>query len=334
MVELAKPPRPPERQLGSDDMPRWMRQVARTAQITPLLKAVIQIIATHDWPGRGQGCTAAVATLAAATPCSRASFQRSVAELCKRGLVQRRPRRGQTSVLTINRKACTELKTGTRLTHEAPAAPTRLTNEAPPASPMRCPPASPMRHKSRTGESRAVKAEQLPLAPTPVLAASAAGALDVTKRSDRVAQVAKAIEPKGKRTVPKLVRLKPPATGEEDAQVRQVKSCWLETCHYEEAHPSPTRHDLTLARLRDGFTVAQLREVILKASKSPWAQGANPDKKRWDDLLHLFKTTETVEQWLAKPTAVDRKAILEETLRHPSLGVRKPGDPPRTVRRM
>jgi hypothetical protein len=61
------------------------------------------------------------------------------------------------------------------------------------------------------------------------------------------------------------------------------------------------------ARLRDGYTVDQLKLAIDGCAKSPWHRGENPEGKVYDDL-ELICRPEKVERFIQEATATPRAA--------------------------
>ena len=336
------PPRPPERKLGPDDYPHWLHQVARvdTHVIAPVPRIVLLAIGTYDWPTAGNGCTASEATLAKQLGLHRMTVCHAIQALCAMGLLEKRPGQGTsrngrpTNRLVIDRKACAAL--GSDGLSDSTVAQVHGTEGSVPADSGKveglCHSVeggsdAPDSQVSATPESQEVGALQVRTVKNEKhVSTHASGSLfpDTALVQDNpVGKIVRATQ-----RVPKY----PDATDEEDAAAERLRTYWLETCHRNEVHPSPRRYNLTIDRLRDGFTFEQLREVLFKASTDPWAQGANPSHSRTDDPLILFKSSETVEKWLAQPTAVSHAEIVREATRHPSLGVRRPGDPPRNLR--
>ena len=118
-------------------------------------------------------------------------------------------------------------------------------------------------------------------------------------------------------------------TSEEESILDQAHTYWLERCGYE-ARPGPKRYRLILGLVRNGFTLARLKAIIDRASKDPWAQGANNAKKRFDDPVFLFRDVPTAEGWEAKPTMESRKDSVRETRLSPTLAPHKPGEKVKT----
>jgi len=92
------------------------------------------------------------------------------------------------------------------------------------------------------------------------------------------------------------------ATEAERAQVVECFTCWTEE------HKKPNakllvdsaRWRATLERLRDGYTVEQIKLAIRGLKKSDWHMGRDPktDGKRYDDLFNVCKSPEVIERFM------------------------------------
>ena len=74
---------------------------------------------------------------------------------------------------------------------------------------------------------------------------------------------------------------------------------------------TPARKTKILSRLRDGFTVDQLKQVIDTVSKDPFYCGENDRGKEYVDFKTIFKTKDKVEEFLftkKKPTSIPLKS--------------------------
>ena len=88
----------------------------------------------------------------------------------------------------------------------------------------------------------------------------------------------------------------------------EVFAYWQAVMDHATAKLTPGRERCIKARLKDGYTVDQLKQAIDGCRASPFHQGGGPDGKVFDDLTLICRNGEKVEQFvglLAKaPTAV------------------------------
>lgn len=55
-----------------------------------------------------------------------------------------------------------------------------------------------------------------------------------------------------------------------------------------------------VARLNDGFTVEDLKRIILVVSTDPWWRGSNQRNKAYDDVVNIFRNATRAEEFLNK----------------------------------
>jgi hypothetical protein len=81
-------------------------------------------------------------------------------------------------------------------------------------------------------------------------------------------------------------------------QVREIFEYWQLECKHHGAKPSPDRVRKVRARLREGYTVHQIKEAIDGA-----ARGATVDEngKVWDDLELICRSGSKLESFIGRP---------------------------------
>lgn len=91
--------------------------------------------------------------------------------------------------------------------------------------------------------------------------------------------------------------LPPTGVGESDL-VRQVFQRWQEVMGHADAKLLPKRRRCIQARLREGYTVAQLCEAIAGCKASPFHMGKNDENRVHDDLTLICRNGENVERFM------------------------------------
>ncbi len=93
---------------------------------------------------------------------------------------------------------------------------------------------------------------------------------------------------------------------------------------------TPKRIRTTGARLRQGYAESALEQAIRGFAASPWHQGENPQRKRYDDLAWIFKDGDTVERGIGyyndlvqAPELERKKEEAEERAEHEFLRKRE-----------
>jgi hypothetical protein len=92
---------------------------------------------------------------------------------------------------------------------------------------------------------------------------------------------------------------------------------WRERTGHTRAKASRGRIAKVTARLRDGFTEAQLRLAIDGCTASEFHSGANDGGRAYDELTLIMRSTEKVEQFIelaggdAMPEEDERAALRE-----------------------
>lgn len=72
-----------------------------------------------------------------------------------------------------------------------------------------------------------------------------------------------------------------------------------------------TRAGILRARMREGFTVAQLQAVATWVSGNAFLRGSNPRNRVYDDYKHMYRSAERVEEYLQnalRPTLMPSQA--------------------------
>lgn len=89
-----------------------------------------------------------------------------------------------------------------------------------------------------------------------------------------------------------------PTKADEHAQAfDQVFSYWAKRMGHPQAKPGPRRNKV-LARLREGYSVAQLKRAIAGCAASPHHMGKNDRKQRYDDLTLICRDGAKVEWFI------------------------------------
>lgn len=83
-----------------------------------------------------------------------------------------------------------------------------------------------------------------------------------------------------------------------DAEILEIFTYWQKTLGYRSKLDEARRSKIA-ARLADGFTVAQLKDVVDRTKKDPWRQGDNPRRKRYDGIDLIFRNAAKVEEYLS-----------------------------------
>ncbi len=80
--------------------------------------------------------------------------------------------------------------------------------------------------------------------------------------------------------------------------VQQVFEHWQQVTGKHKAKLTNDRKQKVQARLREGFSVDELKEAVDGLAKSAWHQGDNPQGKRYDDLALVCRQGSKVEQFI------------------------------------
>lgn len=86
-----------------------------------------------------------------------------------------------------------------------------------------------------------------------------------------------------------------------------VFEAWRVKLGHPQAKPNPSRLAKIRARIREGFTAAQLIQAIENSKNDPFLMGDNPNGKKYDDLESLLRDGSKVERLIAL-TAPSRPA--------------------------
>lgn len=85
---------------------------------------------------------------------------------------------------------------------------------------------------------------------------------------------------------------------EEKKQVQDVFEFWQQTMGKEKARMTPKRRDKIRMRLRENFSVDDLKDAIRGCFESEWHMGDNPGQKMFNDLELIFRHPEKVEKFM------------------------------------
>jgi hypothetical protein len=73
---------------------------------------------------------------------------------------------------------------------------------------------------------------------------------------------------------------------------------WRETLQHPRAILDRKRLRVVSDRLKEGFTLDQLKAAITGCARSPWHQGGNPDGKFYDGIALICRDAEHVEMFI------------------------------------
>lgn len=99
--------------------------------------------------------------------------------------------------------------------------------------------------------------------------------------------------------VPVLSSPAAPAAEAENPDALRIFEHWKRRMSKPLAKFTTGRRRIILARLKEGYTVAQLLGAVDACSASRWHMGENDSKTAYNDLTLVFRTGEKVEQFLA-----------------------------------
>lgn len=85
---------------------------------------------------------------------------------------------------------------------------------------------------------------------------------------------------------------------EADPRVQEVYAWWREKMALPAAKLTPGRARAVAARLRDGYSVDDLRLAVSACASSPWHMGENDRKTAYNDLAFVCRNGEKVEAFL------------------------------------
>lgn len=88
-----------------------------------------------------------------------------------------------------------------------------------------------------------------------------------------------------------------PSRSGETAAVAELFDYWRERCRHPQAKLTSDRRSKTTARLREGYSVEQMRAAIDGAATGAYV---NEDGHRFDDLELIFRSGSKVEQFIAR----------------------------------
>jgi hypothetical protein len=101
-------------------------------------------------------------------------------------------------------------------------------------------------------------------------------------------------KPRGKKKTSK------PATAEERESIQALFAYWADYHGKKNTRlvEDTDRWRVTLSRLRDGYTLEEIRSAIRGISNSPHHQGQNDTGQKWDDLYHVCKNPQNLEKFI------------------------------------
>lgn len=81
--------------------------------------------------------------------------------------------------------------------------------------------------------------------------------------------------------------------------VEEIFNCWKSTLNHPKSILDEKRRKLIIARLKEGFTVEQLKQAIEGIARSEWHMGQNDRHTRYDGLELIFRDAGKVEKFMA-----------------------------------
>lgn len=106
-----------------------------------------------------------------------------------------------------------------------------------------------------------------------------------------------------------------PRDNTKENQVKEVHEYWQKAMNYKDRTLTVGRKNHINARLKDGFTVEQLKQAIDFAKNDPFWRGKNDRNTPYDDITNLFRNRERVERFLnqaSRKTNNNRMVITDE----------------------
>lgn len=102
---------------------------------------------------------------------------------------------------------------------------------------------------------------------------------------------------------------------EEDVrpEVWELYRYWQQVMGYPDRRLTAERVEKLEARLNAGFTVAQLREALHKASMDGWWRGINPRNTPYDDIVNIFRNDMRVEKFLTSGGSRTSRGLFAKT---------------------
>jgi hypothetical protein len=94
----------------------------------------------------------------------------------------------------------------------------------------------------------------------------------------------------------------PTAAQEYQAGWERIWSHWQRAMAMPKARPTPERKARVMARLRDGYTEAQIKAAITACASSPWHMGKNDQSRAYNDLELICRNGAKLEGFLAQAT--------------------------------
>lgn len=107
-----------------------------------------------------------------------------------------------------------------------------------------------------------------------------------------------------------------PISSEELPQVLEVFEHWKEHLGSSRMKLTKERGNKIVARLRSGFTVAELKQVIEAVVLLPWWRGQNNRNTPYDDIINIFRNDTRTESFLITNQSLRTDTSLSST-EHP-----------------
>lgn len=83
-------------------------------------------------------------------------------------------------------------------------------------------------------------------------------------------------------------------------QVQEIFAYWQVKLNHAKAKLTPARHRCIEGRLKEGYTMEDLRQAVDGCAASPWHMGGNPDGQIFDDIELICRNGQKVEMFQAK----------------------------------
>lgn len=91
----------------------------------------------------------------------------------------------------------------------------------------------------------------------------------------------------------------PPATPAQPLPVTVVFDYWRKATGHAKARLDDKRRKVIAARIKDGYRVEDLKRAVDGCLASPWHQGQNGNKRKYDDIELICRNASKVDQFIA-----------------------------------
>lgn len=85
--------------------------------------------------------------------------------------------------------------------------------------------------------------------------------------------------------------------------MREVFDYWRQKLIHPNARLDSNRRNKIAARLKDGYTVEDLKTAIDGCAASSWHMGQNPSNKKFDDIALICRDASKVEGFMVETNA-------------------------------